>query len=313
MTVGAESADPDVPRLTAGSTERLQGRLVRGVLWNIVGTVFNQGSTFVVNLILANLWGLKTFGEYAMVQSTVAVVASMAQFATGYTATKDVAEFRSINPDRTGRVLALCGLVAVSVVGLVVSALVLGADLLAGRMLGEPSLAPIIRISAVAIGFSVLSAFLTGALAGFEQYAAFARAGIIAGLVYVASCSIGAWMAGLAGAVAGQGLSAAIFALVLFRELRQETIRSRVRVRLADAFAELRILLRFALPAALNNLVALPAIWLANATLVRQSRGYEEMALFTAANGFRIIVLFLPNIVNNVRDVLAESSAWRVL
>ena len=88
VTVGAESADPDVPRLTAGSTERLQGRLVRGVLWNIVGTVFNQGSTFVVDLILANLWGLKTFGEYAMVQSTVAVVASMAQFATGYTATK---------------------------------------------------------------------------------------------------------------------------------------------------------------------------------------------------------------------------------
>jgi O-antigen/teichoic acid export membrane protein len=34
--------------------------------------------------------------------------------------------------------------------------------------------------------------------------------------------------------------------------------------------------------------------------LVRQFDGYTQMALYSAASNFRIIVLFLPNIVNNV-------------
>jgi O-antigen/teichoic acid export membrane protein len=63
---------------------------------------------------------------------------------------------------------------------------------------------------------------------------------------------------------------------------------------------ERSILFRFSLPAAFNGFVSLPAIWAANAILARQPNGFEHVALFTAANSFRIIVLFLPNILNTV-------------
>ena len=45
---------------------------------------------------------------------------------------------------------------------------------------------------------------------------------------------------------------------------------------------------------------SLPMFWLANSFLVRQPGGYGEMALYSAANSLRIMVLFLPNVMNNV-------------
>jgi len=44
----------------------------------------------------------------------------------------------------------------------------------------------------------------------------------------------------------------------------------------------------------------MPMIWLANSFLVRQPGGYGEMALYSAANSIRILVLFLPNVMNSV-------------
>ena len=315
------SADPDAPLLiNPAAVSGLRVRLMRGVLWNVVGTVFNQGSTFVVNVILANLWGLATFGEYAIVQSTVAAAASMAQFAMGYTATKYVAEFRMTDPSRTGRILAMCALVAGVVAVIAGLTLVMSAQWLAGHMLNQPMLANVVRSSAGVVAFSVIAGFLTGALAGFERYTAIARGGIVAGLLYVVLCSLGGKLGGLMGAVMGQSVSAGVLSLWLLRELHAETARRGIIVRLREGLQETGVLLTFAVPAALNNLVALPAIWLASAVVVRQPFGLDQMALFAAANSFRIIVLFLPNIVNNVgmsllnnqRGASAERSYRRV-
>jgi len=44
----------------------------------------------------------------------------------------------------------------------------------------------------------------------------------------------------------------------------------------------------------------MPALWLANAVLVRQAGGYSQMALYAAATNLRIVVLLLPNLLNNV-------------
>ena len=63
-------------------------RVTRGVAWNTVGTAFNQGSTFLVNIIVAHLVSPASFGRYALIQTTLAVVSSIAQLSSGYTATR---------------------------------------------------------------------------------------------------------------------------------------------------------------------------------------------------------------------------------
>jgi hypothetical protein len=60
------------------------------------------------------------------------------------------------------------------------------------------------------------------------------------------------------------------------------------------------VLWGFALPASLTGVLSLPALWLASAILAQQPGGYQQLALFGAANSFRTMVLFVPQAINNV-------------
>jgi hypothetical protein len=40
-----------------------------------------------------------------------------------------------------------------------------------------------------------------------------------------------------------------------------------------------------------------PKTWAANASLVNQPNGYAELGLFNTANQFRMIILYIPNIL----------------
>jgi O-antigen/teichoic acid export membrane protein len=98
------------PLAQAASPSSLHSRFQTGVAFNLVGTFFNQGSTFVVNIVVANLLGRQIFGEYAIVQNTLVAVSVFVQLGIGYVATKYVAELRSTDRERTGRILGmLCG------------------------------------------------------------------------------------------------------------------------------------------------------------------------------------------------------------
>ena len=281
-------------------TSSLRTRLAHGVAWNLVAVVFNQGSTFVVNVILAHILGVMVFGKYAMVQSTVAVATVLAQISTGYTATKYIAEFRATDPARAGRLLGLLGVAALSMATLTAASMLVASGFLAHSLLHQADLAPALAIASAAVLFGAISGFLMGALAGLESYRTLGLAGITSGLVYVATCIAGAKAGGLSGAVAGVALSALLQSAVLWQCVRMEARRNGIAVRFVGVGSEVDIILRFAIPAALPAFIALPAVWIGNAFLVNQEGGYALLALFTAANSFRIIVLFLPNIWNSV-------------
>jgi len=277
----------------------MRARLARGVSWNLVASVFNQGSTFVVNLVLANLWGLQRFGEYAIVLSTLTTLTAIVQPTTGAAAIKYVAELRSHDPERAGRILGLCLWVSLGIAVVAAGVLLIGAHGLAD-VLHAPGLSAALMIASVVVFASVLSGVLTGALAGLESYPALGKAGMLAGTLYVVVCALGGWAWGLEGAVAGLAVSAVSQCAVLFWFVIAEAAPHGIRINAADAVSELSVLYQFVTPAALNSLIAFPALWAANALLVRQPDGYQQMALFTAANTFRLFVMFLPAILGNV-------------
>ncbi len=278
----------------------LRTRLQTGIAWNFVGTTFNQGSTFAVNVIIANLLGREVFGEYAMIQSTLVTLAAIAQLAAGYTATKYVAEFRSTDRQKTGRILGLCSVISATTACIAGLALLAGASWLATNTLRAPHLAPGLMIAAGVVLFTVMNGYQMGALAGLESYPALGKAGIISGTLYLGICAVAAWAGGLNGALAGLVTSAMLQWIVLRLFLRKESGRQKIVVSYRGLRKESAIIMKFALPAALSGFITLPALWLAYTFLVRQPGGYDQMALFAAANSFRMVVLFLPYVVNNV-------------
>jgi O-antigen/teichoic acid export membrane protein len=290
-TAGAASG-PVVP---AG----LRARFRTGIAWSLVATAASQGSTFASGVIVANLLGRQVFGEYAMVRSTLLALAALAPLATGYTATKYVAEFRSTDRERAGRVLGLCQVVSASAAVLIALVLLAVAPWLA-EILGAPHLTPALAIASVPVVFTAIGYYQTGALAGLERYGPLARASGVGGAASLTACALGAWTAGLIGALAGLGVAAAVQWLVLRRALAMEAARQMIAPRFRGLRSELPILSGFAVPAALSGMVSMSALWLASAVLARQTGGYEQMALYAAAASLRGLVLVVPNIVHTV-------------
>ena len=288
----------------AGSREwwssGLAARMRTGVALNLVGAAFNQGSTLVVNIVVANLLGRQAFGEYTMVLATVSTLATLGQLSMGYTATKHVAEFRSSDPDRASRIMGLCAVLSTAAAGIVALALALPAEWLADTVLKAPHLATELRVAAGAVFCLIIVGFGTGSLAGLEGYSALARAGVASGTLYAMVCSGLAWGYGLRGAIAGVAVSALLQAVILGVLLVREASRQGIFISRRRLWQERAIVFNFAVPASLTGFVTLPALWIASALLARQPGGYHQLALFGAANSFRTMVLFLPQTINNV-------------
>jgi O-antigen/teichoic acid export membrane protein len=280
---------------------RLQDRLIRGTVLNFIAVAFNQGSTLIVTIIVARILMKQSFGEYAMVLSTLLTMAVLSQLATGYTASKYIAEYRSSDPERAGRIMGLCALVSALMAGVGVFLLIAMSPWLAGAMLKAPHLAIALMIGSGFLFFSSINGYQTGALSGLEAYGSLAKAGMASGIVSVAAISLGAWWGGLNGTVLGLSISALVRCAVHNRWLRLESRVHGIRPKYRGSFNQEKAVIRnFALPAAIAGYYSMPMIWLANSFLVRQPGGYGEMALYSAANNLRILVLFLPNVMNSV-------------
>jgi O-antigen/teichoic acid export membrane protein len=291
-SVGHKSSSRPEPELLT--------RLQKGIARNLVGTVFNQGSTFALNVVAAHALGRVRFGEFMIVQATLITVGNLGQFATGYTATKYVAEFRNREPARASRILGLCAAVS-SVTGLIMAlGLLTAAPYVSTHFLHAPELSTALMIAALGAFFFIVNGYRAGALGGLESYGALARAGVIGGVAYFVLGSVGAAAGGINGGLTGIVASAFVQWVALGLFLHRESAHQDVRTVYDHAWQERRVLTTFALPAALSGFVTLPALWLASALLVRQHGGFDHMALFAAANTFRMVVLFLPNTVNTV-------------
>jgi O-antigen/teichoic acid export membrane protein len=296
-------------------------RLRRGVAWTIAGTLLNQGSTLALSVALANILGPRMFGAYAIVLTTTQTLAAVAQLATGLMATKYVAEFRTTNPERAGRVLGLMSTVSLATSALVSLALVVCAPWVASQVLHAPETAEPLRLASVVVLFTVLNGWQLGALAGLESYSAIAWGGGLGGICYLLSGLVGAWAHGLTGALAGMAVGSSLRWMILGRLMKRELTVQRIVIHRSGMWRESALLFGFAVPAAIAGMVTGPAIWLSSAVLIRQPDGHHQMALYAAANTVRVLLLCLPQLVNsvttsllsNARGTIDNQNYWRVL
>ncbi len=172
----ADSVVP-VPRLSVAQ------RLRRGVSWTLAGAVANSGLNLVLNVLLARVLGKHGFGEFAIVQSTMLTVSGVAQLATGYTANKYIAEFHTVDKERTARGIGFCSIVSIATAVLGLLAVLSSAKWVAVHRTrqtgGVHEFVGRLRARRV---FAVFSGFLMGVLAGLESFRELAK-GLAVGAV----------------------------------------------------------------------------------------------------------------------------------
>lgn len=266
-----------------------------------------MGGNFVTNIIIANILGRDVFGEYGMVQSTVVTISGVAQLATGFTATKYVAENRAHDKEKTGRIMGLCSVLSSIAAFVAAAALLIGASWLAGHTLKAPHMREGLMITAGFVLFSVLNGYQTGVLAGLESYRALAGCAVVHGCGSVGIVTLSAWLWGFEGALASMAFGSLLRWYLFSRAVKSETGSQGIKVRFDGIWNERKIIYRFALPTAISGFSSMPALWMANAFLVRQQGGYSQMGLYGSASNLKSLVIFLPFLLNNVSMSLLNS------
>ena len=291
--------------------DSLAARLQRAVSWNLAGAAFTSLCNFALTVTAARVLGREQFGEFGMVQTTAVTISGIAQLATGYTATKYVAEFRARDRDRAGRVIGLCSTVAACTAAVATLTVLVAGRWLATESLKAPQLTIALMISSVFVCFATLNGYQSGILAGLESYGAMARALAASSLASLAAAVGGVLAGGLVGLLLGVGVGAAI-QWALFRHVVNRECRAHgIRVSYRGVWHERTVALRFALPASLAGLVSMPAAWLANMFLARQPTGFSELGLYNAAASLRSLILFLPLLLNRVSMSLLNHERGR--
>lgn len=274
--------------------EPLGKRLATGAFWTLVGSVAARVLTLPVSVVLARLMGPSHYGELGVIQSSVDFFGTFAGFGLSITATKHIAEFRTKDPRRAGRILALSTATAV-ITGVVVAvALFVLAPWLAAHTLSAPQLAGALRIGAVLLFFAAITSAQSGALYGFEAFQVSARVQAIVGLLNVPFMIGGYLVGGLTGILWGMVLARVGEWALKYTAVRNEAKRVNVPIEYRESRQELRVLWKFSLPALLAGALVAPVYWICSAILVNSPNGYAEMGVFNAANQWYGALLFLP-------------------
>jgi O-antigen/teichoic acid export membrane protein len=275
----------------------LRARFTLGVIWSLAGAIASRSFLLAGSVVCARFLGKEGFGALGMIQSTAGMFGVFAGLGLSLTSTKYVAEFRRQDPVRAGRILALSGSTAFISGGAITVLLILFAPYLAKHVLASPQLAAPLAVGSGLVFFGAINGAQTGALAGFEAFKTIARVNVLAGVASFPLIVLGVWRGGLSGALWGSVAALAINWVLNNRALRRECGSAKVSYQFASCHRELNILHRFSLPAFLASIVVGPAIWLCNAWLVHQPQGYAELGIYTAADKWRLLILFIPTSV----------------
>jgi O-antigen/teichoic acid export membrane protein len=226
--------------------------------------------------------GKAGFGELGIIQNTVNTFQVFAVFGLGITATKFIAQLRTQDPARAGRILALSGLTAFGTGAVFSSALFFSATMLASRALVAPQLAGPLRIGAGLLFFAALNGAQTGALAGLEAFRVIARVNLISGLTTFFLMVGGAVAGGLSGILWGLLISAAANWLITHMALRKCLSAVGIAAQVRGCWQERGVLWAFSVPAVLAGVAVAAAVWGSNAILVNQPGGYADMGAYNA-------------------------------
>lgn len=275
-------------------------QFVSGASWLTVAGVSARGLNFIAYIVVARILGIEAFGELGMLQSSLAMFGVAANFGLGATTTRYVARYYEGDPVRAGRVIAMSRR-AILVTALLLSGAVYGlAPWFARTQLDRQPLDTAVQILAVSLLFASINVAQMGVLSGFHAFDRVARVYVYRAAIGFFALVVGVALGGLHGALWGIAFSEALACVLTEVYVRASARENSVPLSPPNVGSELPILWHFSMPALLSSLMVSPVIWLCNSFLVKLENGYDQMGIFTAANQWRVLVLFLPNIFGNL-------------
>jgi O-antigen/teichoic acid export membrane protein len=286
---------------------RLEIRLIKGIVWSLLGTLFSRGSVLLSMIFVARILGQKGFGEFGVLRSTVDMFGIFAGFGIGLTATKYISEFKENDLKKAGQIVGLSTVISL-VLGLgIVVALFLGSQFIAENVLNAPHLSSVLRIGAVLVLLNSVAGTQIGILAGLEAFKIISRINIISSFFTLPLMIAGTYRWGLYGALYGQIAGMAVKMTLIIPAVVIECKKSGIIADFRKLTGGLSVLFRYSAPALLSTMLVAPANWVCNTILVRQQNGFAEMGILSAASQWLSLLIVLPGLVSQVSVPILSS------
>jgi O-antigen/teichoic acid export membrane protein len=252
----------------------------------------------VANVVVAHLLGVRGFGEFALIQSTIATVGVFAGYGLGLTTTKYIAEFADSAPIDAGKVLSL--MTVSSVITSAVGGVLILANASMIRMFLHLDLAgdAELKLSAILLMANTLWVVQQSALVGFQSFRQLAANNISYGTVVLVSTIPLTIAYGLAGTLIALIAGALLGSVLAYRSVLVSCRDKSIPLTMGWERRHFRLLYGFSFPALLSGIFVMPVSWLAFAKISGASNGIAEIGIFNAANQWRTLVLFVPQSLN---------------
>lgn len=291
-------------------TSPMYARLFSGAVWSLAGMIAIRIFSMISTIFIARFLGRDQYGVYGMVDSTISMFGLFAGFAMGSTMTKYLAEYRSKDPAKAGRILSLTTSLSFLTAALVAAGVAIYAPWLAQETLNRPEIAPLLRVGSLLLFVSTITGIQTGTLAGFEAFRKVARISLVQGIAIPVMAIPLVYFYGVMGAIIASVVVSTIGFIAASLAVRTECARYGIQ---RDYFnlsslSEISIIWTYALPTVLSALLVIPVTWLTNSMLINQPNGYAELGIFNAANQWRQFIIFIPQVLGSVMlPIFAEA------
>lgn len=286
-------------RLTAFQSD-LARRMFHGAFWSFSGTAMGKLCLLVAGVLCAHLLKQEVFGQLGMIRSTLNIFIVFGASGIGVTATKLISTYRTNDIPRLLRMTRLTFRLAwVMALVLMVFCFVLARPI-ARHILHAEHLTFELQIASVLLLFSILYGVQNGVLTGLEQFKIMARNTFVGSLLEAVLMVAGAYFWGLMGAIVGLGIGlGALFwvnQLSIKKHYAQYVVGEMQPTHTPNDWS---MLLNDCIPATLSALMVTPTFW-GIRTILLQHDGYNSLALFEAADQWKVMMLFIPTAISQM-------------
>lgn len=282
-----------------GPLANIKQRMTRGALWTLTGTALGKLLVLAAGMACAHLMSQTTFGELGMVRSTINMFVVFGSAGLGVTATHFIARYRQDDAMHAASIIRLSNAFAWLMGGCLMVAMACCGRHLAANVLHAPHLYTSFILGGIMLLGATINGALNGILTGLEDFKAIAQCTLCGSVAEALLMTLGAWLFRLEGAIVGFGLGIfvlyACYRYAAHKALQRENIPTHAAIRRDDWM----LLLRFSLPAALSALTVTPVFWALRTMIVRHE-GYSELALFEAADQWKVAVMFVPVAISQI-------------
>ena len=274
--------------------------MASGAIWSFTGTALAKFIVLVAGILCARILTQAEYGEFGMVRSTINTFVVFGMAGIGLTATKYISEYKRTHQSKISGVYILTNGFAL-LTGILITLLIYYlAPYLAVTTLNAPHLERAIQLGAVLLFFTVLNSAQNGTLAGLENFKAIALNTLWGSIAESILMLVGAYYAGVMGAILGYGCGFIVLYICNHLSIRKSFKHLNIKIVFSSFNREyLKLLYKFTLPAALSSFMVMPTFWIVRTMLVNKC-GFEELAIYEAADQWKVIILFIPTAISQV-------------